>query len=67
MAFSHAEMVQKIAGVLQAAEKLIRKRVLYQGTSLLVPQMPQNQSGLQPLPGISLQFTRQLSLFPQAV
>jgi hypothetical protein len=38
-------------------------RVLYQGASLLVPQMPQNESGLQPLPGISLQFTRQLSLF----
>jgi hypothetical protein len=38
---------------LQPAEKPLCERVLYQGASLLAPQMPQNESGLQPLGDIS--------------
>jgi len=47
--FSRAENAEKSRRASQAAEKPHKGRVLYQGTTSVVPKMPKNHGGLQPL------------------
>jgi hypothetical protein len=65
--FQPSHKVIGIQSALQAAEKLNGRGTKCQGTTSVVPQMPQNKCGLQPLRDVLFQFHSKSGVFPQPV
>jgi hypothetical protein len=61
--FGRAENAIESARPLRAAGKLIASGKKCQGTTLVLPQAPQNQRGLQPLGTLSFKATRNSEFF----